>query len=110
MVEIFSTFSSMKTIKRTSIKVDENSIKAVKKHIKKTKSTIGEFYELGVTRLINPMYVVHDNCDEFRKFLDRKGVQYTGADHSTIILGNVDIYRIGFEFGIFAAKNNPALK
>lgn len=109
-MENSSTFGGMKKVARSSIKVDVNSIKAAKKQIKGTKVTIGECFEMAINRMVNPMYGVRDNCDEFRKFLDGKGIKWNPADHSTIIVGNVDIYSLGYEFGIYAAKNNSSLK
>lgn len=109
MVEIFSTFGGMKE-EKSSIKVEKKTIRLVKKSVKGTKTTIGEYFDAAAKKILTPRYAVRDNCDEFRKFLDGRGIKYECADHSTIILGIVDIYNIGYDFGVYAAKNNPAIR
>lgn len=108
-MENFSTFGGMK-VKRTSIKVDEKMIKAVKRLIKGTKATIGEYVEIATKKQIDPRYVVHDNSTAFQDWLSMKDIKFDRSDHCTIIVGQLDIFHIGKEFGIYAAKNNPSLR
>lgn len=108
-MEIISTFGGMK-VEKTSIKVDAKMVKAVKRLIKGTKATIGEYIELATIKQISPRYVVHDNSTAFEEWLLKKNIKFERADHCTIIVGQLDIFHIGKEFGIYAAKNNPSLR
>jgi hypothetical protein len=46
-------------------------------------------------------YYVADNSDAFRNWLDKKGIEWTPAEHYTAIHLPNDIFDIGMEFGVY---------
>jgi hypothetical protein len=53
---------------------------------------------------------IDDNSNAFTEFLDKEGIKWTAAGHSTGVPGNINLYNLGVKWGIYKAQNDPSMK
>ena len=96
---------------KETVKVDADLLGKVRRHTKKTKQTIGGFFEFTAAKEMDgPKFETHDNSDKFLEFLSSREIRHKCLGHTTVVMSVLDPIQLGVSFGIYKAQNDPAYK
>ena len=92
---------------KESVKIDAALVDKVRRRVKKTKQTIGGFFEAAAESSLVIKTSTPDNCDAFENFLTERGITWKNNGHYTTIFGVSDPIGLGVEYGEYRAKHKP---
>lgn len=95
---------------KESVKIDADIVEGVRKKIKKTRQTIGGYFEMVTLKsLAKVSFDVGDNSDAFLAYLDSRGVRYKpNGSFTTVWYDNP--FSLGEDWGIYQYQHSPLFK